>query len=54
MTGLDNVVLEWFQKLFSSTNVLGCPIGKFTFLSIGGLMAAELYNIKNKHKRGVK
>lgn len=51
MSGLDKVVLEWFSKLFNNTYVLGFPLGKFTFLSMGGIMMAEIYRIKNNHKR---
>ncbi|WP_461614387.1 hypothetical protein [Clostridium sp. Marseille-QA1073] len=54
MFWLDKVVLDCFNNLFSNTNVFGYEVGKFAFISILGMVAAELYNIKNKHKRGVR
>jgi|GEM_PF-4113758 len=54
MFWLDKLILSWINGLFNGTNVLGYEVGKVAFLSICGVMAAELYNIKNKHKRGVK
>lgn len=54
MFWLDKIVLNWFNGLFNGTNILGYEVGKFTFLSICGIAVAELYNIKNKFKGGVK
>lgn len=48
MSGLDNIILDWFSKLFNSTYVVGLPIGKFVILSIIGVVAAELYSIRNR------
>jgi len=52
MFWVDKVVLDWVNNLFSNTSILGYEVGKFAFLSICGVMVAELYSIKNKHKKG--